>query len=182
VAGSGMEAMSSTISKPATPARRFSLEHPTRTAVATLASLLVARVCHLPEPYWAPITTIVITQSSLGSAWQVSKQRLAGTLMGAVVGSAMALPFAPHQQVELRATAFAIGVFLLGIVCQLVRVDRSGYRFGGVTLAIVLMIPRTGPAWIIGVDRFLEVSIGIAMALLFAKVWPEKPESLTSSR
>src|SRR6202035_1160234 len=57
-----------------------------RTGVATLASLLVARLFRLPEAYWAPITTIVITQSSLGAAWEVSWQRFVGTLVGAVLG------------------------------------------------------------------------------------------------
>ena len=42
--------------------------HATRTAVAAMASLLVARLFQLPEAYWAPITTIVIEQSSLGAA------------------------------------------------------------------------------------------------------------------
>jgi hypothetical protein len=38
----------------------------------------------------------------------------------------------------------------------------------------VLLIPRTAPAWIIAFHRFAEVSIGIAVALLLATVWPEK--------
>jgi uncharacterized membrane protein YccC len=56
----------------------------------------------------------------------------------------------------------------------LAHLDRSAYRFGGVSLAIVLLIPRTAPAWIIAFHRFAEVSIGIAVALLLATVWPEK--------
>jgi len=46
--------------------------HALRTAVAALASVLVARLFRLPEVYWAPITTLVITQSSLGAALAVS--------------------------------------------------------------------------------------------------------------
>ena len=41
------------------------LEHCARTAVAAVSSLLVARLFGLPEIYWAPVTTLVITQSSL---------------------------------------------------------------------------------------------------------------------
>ena len=41
-------------------------------------------------------------------------------------------------------------------------------------MAVVLLIPRTGPAWRIALYRFMEVSIGIAVALLLAAVWPEK--------
>ncbi len=60
--------------------------HSTRTAVAALVSLLIARFCRLPESYWAAVTTIVIMQSTLGAAWTVSKQRFAGTGLGAVMG------------------------------------------------------------------------------------------------
>ena len=49
--------------------------HSMRTAGAAVASLLVARMFRLPEAYWAPLTTLVITQSSLGAALTVSWQR-----------------------------------------------------------------------------------------------------------
>ena len=46
--------------------------HSARTAVAAIGSVLAARLCRLPETYWAPITTLVITQSSLGAALKIS--------------------------------------------------------------------------------------------------------------
>ena len=52
--------------------------------------------------------------------------------------------------------------------------DRTAYRFGAVTLAIVLLIPRTGLARQIAFHRFAEVSIGIAVALILTVVWPER--------
>lgn len=99
--------------------------HSVRTALAAVASVLVARLFRLPEYYRAPITTLVITQSSLGAALTVSGQRLAGTAMGAAVGAIVAVYFGPHL------FAFGIGVFILGPICALVRSGRSAYRFGG---------------------------------------------------
>jgi len=142
--------------------------HSARTAVAAVASVLVARLFRLPEAYWAPITTLVITQSSLGAALAVSRQRFAGTVLGAVVGAIVASYFGPNVLV------FGAGVFVLGLLCAAAHADRSAYRFGGVTLAIVMLVPRTGPAWRIAFHRFAEVSIGIGVALMFALVWPEK--------
>ena len=72
---------------------------------------------------------------------------------------------------------FAISVFVLGLVRVAAHSDRTAYRFGGVTLAIVLLLPRPGPAWIIALHRFAEVSVGIVVALLFAFVWPESDDS-----
>jgi uncharacterized membrane protein YgaE (UPF0421/DUF939 family) len=144
------------------------LVHSLRTAIACVASLLVARLFRLPEAYWAPITTVVITQSSLGAALTVSWHRFLGTALGALVGAAVATYFGPH------AVAFGIGVFVLGLIRIVMHSDLAGYRFGGVALAIVLLVPRTGPAWPVAFHRFIEVSIGIGVALMFSVVWPEK--------
>jgi len=149
------------------------LVHSARTAVAAVVSVLVSRLFRLPETYWAPITTVVIAQSSLGAAFTVSLQRFVGTALGAAVGAIAASHFGPNLLV------FGISVFILGLLCAVVHPDRSAYRFGGVTLAIVLLIPRTGPAWQTGLHRFAEVFIGIGVALILAWVWPER-EATTS--
>ena len=143
------------------------LEHSARTAVTAVASLLTARLLRLPQIYWAPITTLVITQSSLGATFPVSWQRFIGTALGAAVGAVVASYFGSYMLV------FALSVFLLGVFCAGVRADRSAYRFGGVTLAIVLLVPRTEPAWRVAFHRFAEVSLGIAVALVMTIVWPE---------
>jgi uncharacterized membrane protein YgaE (UPF0421/DUF939 family) len=144
------------------------LVHSTRTAVAAVASLLAARLFRLPETYWAPITTLVITQSSLGAALTVSWQRFVGTVLGALVGAIVASHFGPHL--------FVLGtsIFILGLLFAVVHADHSAYRFGGITLAMVLLIPRTGPPWQTALHRFAEVSIGIGVALILAVVWPER--------
>jgi len=144
------------------------LLHSARTAVAALASLLVARLFRLPEAYWAPITTWVITQSSLGAALAVSWQRFVGTALGAVVGAIAASYFEPH------ALVFACSVLFLGLICGLLRSDQACYRFGGITLAIVMLVPRAGPAWQIAFHRFAEVWIGIGVALIGRSVAGER--------
>jgi uncharacterized membrane protein YccC len=150
------------------PSKRLTvLQHSVRTAIASVASLLVARLFHLPESYWAPITTLVITQSTLGAAFAVSWRRLIGTLLGALIGALVGQHFGSNVFV------FGACVFILGPLCVLVRADRSAYRFGGVTLAIVLLIPRNNPPWQVAWHRFAEVSVGIVVALLFAIIWPE---------
>ncbi|HEX4541734.1 MAG TPA: FUSC family protein [Candidatus Acidoferrum sp.] len=154
--------------------------HSVRTAIAAVVSVLTARLFRLPESYWAPITTLVITQSSLGAALAVSWQRFVGTALGAVVGAIVATQFGPNVLV------FGACVFILGPLCVVAHSDRSAYRFGGITVAIVLLVPRTNPAWQVAFHRFAEVTIGIVVALALAKVWPEsedpQEERLTSTR
>jgi uncharacterized membrane protein YgaE (UPF0421/DUF939 family) len=102
---------------------------------------LVAQLFGLPEAYWAPITTLVIEQSSLGAALSVSWQRFIGTMLGAAVGAIVATVSTRH------VLAFGASVFVLGLLRRLTHSDLNGYRFSAVTVAIVLLVPRTGPAW-----------------------------------
>ena len=136
--------------------------------MAAFASVFAAALFRLPETYWAAITTLVITQSSLGAALSVSWQRFVGTALGALVGALVGAYFAGSPLI------FATCVFILGLVCAVAGADRSAYRFGGITLAIVLLVERVGPVWRIAFHRFAEVSIGIGVALVLAVIWPER--------
>ena len=141
--------------------------HSIRTAVAAVGSLLIARFCRLPEPYWAAITTIIIMQSNLGAAWTVSKQRFVGTALGAAMGALLTAYAAQNVAV------FGAGVFVLGLICALLRAGRNAFRYAAITLAIVMLVARAEPAWMIAVHRFLEISVGIAVGVLLTAVWPE---------
>jgi len=147
---------------------RESLIHSTRTAVAALASLYVARLCRMPETYWAAVTTIVVTQSSLGATLEISGHRLAGTALGAAAGALLSDWFGANT------LAFGCGVFMLGLMCAVLHLERNAYRYAGVTLAIVMLIKRSGAAWIVAEHRFVEVAIGIVVGLALAAVWPER--------
>jgi len=147
------------------------LLHSARTAVAAVASLLAAQCCRLPESYWAPITTLVITQSSLRTTLVVSGERFMGTVLGATVGIIIASRFGDTWLV------FGVTVFVLGLLTAILHSDRSAYRFAGVTLAIVLLVPRTGAPWLIALHRFAGVCIGIAVALALTVLSPEPEET-----
>jgi uncharacterized membrane protein YccC len=150
-------------------AQRFGLSQQTlvsslRTAIASMASLLVARSLKLPEFYWAPISTIVILLSTINPltlAWQ----RFAGTAIGAAVGAGIAtLP-------QHNWLIYGLGIFFCGILSSASRLG-SAYRFAAITLSIVLLITHNRPPAIVAIHRFIEVSLGIAVALLVTVAWP----------
>jgi uncharacterized membrane protein YgaE (UPF0421/DUF939 family) len=155
-------------------ADRSELIHAIRTATAATVSLLIGHLFRLPESYWAAITTIIVMQSTLGAAWTVSKQRLAGTALGAAMGALLA------TYVGSNAIVFGAGVFVLGVICAFLRIERNAYRYAGITLAIVMLIARTRPVWIIAVHRFVEISVGIAVALILTALWPEAQPQVES--
>jgi uncharacterized membrane protein YgaE (UPF0421/DUF939 family) len=148
---------------------RQAVIHVVRTSIAAVASLLVARLFKLPEAYWAAITTLVVMQSSLGAALTISWQRLAGSAIGAVAGALFATYFGSN------AAMFAVGIFVMGILCAELRLDKAAYRFAGITLAIIMLVAHSASAWIVAVHRFVEVAVGIAVALALTAVWPEDP-------
>jgi uncharacterized membrane protein YccC len=138
-----------------------------RTTIAAVASLLFARLFHLPEAYWAGIATIIVMQSTLGAAWTISKERLAGTALGAATGALLS------TYTGQNVAAFGAGVFAMGVLCAFLGVGRGAYRYAGITLIVVMLIARTQPAWIVAIHRFVEISVGIAVGLLVTAVWPE---------
>jgi len=59
--------------------------------------------------------------------------------------------------------------------------EKTAYRYASITLAIIVLIPRSSPAWAIALHRFLEVSIGIIVALVVVALWPEHQPSPAKS-
>ncbi len=141
--------------------------HSGRTAVAAVAALLVARFLRMPEAYWASITALIVMQSTFGAALSISAQRFVGTGIGAILGALAATYF--HANVVV----YGVLVFLVGLLCAMLQVDRTAYRYASITLAIVILIPRTVGPWAAASHRFIEVSIGIVVALAITAAWPE---------
>ncbi len=148
--------------EPRTPARNIFVTS-ARASVAAVVSLLLARALKLPEFYWAPISTIVVLLSTinpLALAWQ----RFVGTALGAALGALIATFFRPNWIV------YGAGILVCGILCAVFRVG-AAYRFAAITLSIVLLVEHTRPPWVVALHRFVEVSLGIAVALLITTVW-----------
>ena len=159
------------------------LRHSARTAVAAVASLLVARMFRLPEAYWAVVTTLIVMQSHLGAAWTISVRRFAGTALGAAIAASLATYFGSN------VFAYGAGIFLLGVLCALLGrahqrlpeyLDRTAYRYGSIALTIVMLVVRYDSAWVVALHRFIEVSIGIAVGLVLTMLWPAADAQATA--
>lgn len=135
-----------------------------RAAVATVASLLLSQSLKLPEAYWAPISTIVVLLSPV-NPHNVAWQRFVGTALGAALGALIATFFHPTWIV------YGAGIFVCGILSALLRID-GAYRFAAITLSIVLLVAHIRSPWIVALHRFVEVSLGIAVAVVVGVAWP----------
>ena len=152
-----------------------SIAHAFRTAVAATASVIIARLVQMPEAYWAAIATLVVMQSTLGATLTLSIARIAATALGASVGALEANYF------RVNLVAYAVATFLVGLLSFAFRLEKTAYRYASVTLTIIVLIPRAGAPWSIALHRFLEVSVGIIVALAIVAVWPEHQPSAVKS-
>src|SRR5438046_6475649 len=146
----------------------LSITHAIRTAVAATVSVIIARLVQMPEAYWAAIATLVVMQSTLGATLTLSVERIVATAVGASAGALEASYF------RANLVAYMLAIFFIGLLSFGFRLERTAYRYASVTLTIIVLIPRANPAWIVALHRFIEVSVGIIVALLVVAIWPER--------
>src|SRR6266436_2930954 len=144
-----------------------SITHGIRTAVAVTVSVIIARLMQMPEAYWAAIATLIVIQSTFGATLTLSIGRIIATAVGASVGALEANFFGANL------VAFAVAIFLIGLLSIVFRLEKTAYRYASITLAIIVLIPRSAAPWMIALHRFIEVSVGIIVALAVVAVWPE---------
>ena len=121
----------------------------------------------LHDGYWGAISAIIVLQSNFGSTITASRDRLLGTLIGALFGFSFSL-FGALPWNYLLAVAAAVAVCgLLGF--------RSSSRLAGVTITIVMLVPQTGSHWTVALDRVGEVVLGIIVALAVSTlIFPDR--------
>jgi len=142
-----------------------SITHAIRTAIAATTSVVIARLAQMPEVYWAAIATLVVMQSTLGATLTLSIERIVATAVGASVGALEANYF--------RANLVAYAIFFAGLLSFAFRLEKTAYRYASITLTIIVLIPRSEAPWATALHRFLEVSIGIIVALAVVALSPE---------
>jgi uncharacterized membrane protein YccC len=137
--------------------RQRLLIHAAKTALAAALCWWMALRFGWRDGYWGSISAIIVLQSNVGSTVSASRDRILGTLIGAVLGFSFSLFGALPWNYILAVLAAVIVCGLLGL--------RSSSRLAGVTITIIMLVQKTGPRWILALDRVGEVILGIVVAL-----------------
>jgi uncharacterized membrane protein YgaE (UPF0421/DUF939 family) len=135
-----------------------SWQHSVLTAVAVVMCLLLVKLLPLREGYWAAISTVVVMQSDVWPTVTAGRDRFFGTGIGAVIGWLTAMIW--HD--NLLVFGLAVAVTLMA--CSALGLKSAG-RLVGATICLIVLVPGAGPQWRIPLDRFIEVSLGIFMAV-----------------
>src|SRR5581483_2745608 len=147
---------------------RLQLELGLRMTAAAVLSFAAAQLLSVVQVYWAVVTAIVVTQTSLGGSLKAVIDRLVGTIGGAFWGVAVIVAL-PHRGVWMTLLALTVTLVPLALLVAF----RPGYRVAPLTAAIVLL-GRVGPGGAVDAafDRVVEIGLGSAVALAVALLVP----------
>jgi uncharacterized membrane protein YccC len=140
-----------------------------KTAVAAVLCLWLGNLFGLAHSYWAAISAIVVMGSESAVSLVACRDRLIGTAIGAVLGWATFHVWHGHYLV------YGLAVTLCLLACSTLKFEKAG-RLAGVALTIIVLIKIDGGPAQAALARFLEVSLGIVVALAVTLlVFPERP-------
>ena len=134
-----------------------------RMTVSSLAAFALATALALPQGYWAVLTALIVTQTSVGQSLKAALDRFAGSVCGAVYGGAVDM-LIPHERAWSMGLALAVAVWPLGILAAI----KSTFRIAPITAIIVLLSTTSstlGPVSY-AVDRIFEIAIGCAVGIV----------------
>jgi uncharacterized membrane protein YccC len=143
--------------------RKTQLALAVRLAVAAVAAYALARALHLMLPLWAVLTSLIVTQMSVGRSLKATRDYMLGTIGGAVYGGAIAI-LIPHSGegglLALLVLAVAPSAFVAAI--------NPSLSAATVTAVIVLLVPAMNHANPLDstIDRLFEVTVGALTGLV----------------
>jgi hypothetical protein len=134
-----------------------------RVTAAALSALVIALTIGLKLPLWAVLTSIIVTQMSVGRSLKATRDYLVGTIGGAVYGGAVAI-LIPHANEGMLLLVLVLAVLPLAFIAAL----NPSLNVAPVTAIIVLLLPLMNHNTPLesAIDRVLEVSVGAITGLL----------------
>ena len=144
-----------------------------RSAVQTGAALAVAyvaaRTINVQHGFWVDLAALTVISSTARSTGRKMTSAIAGTLIGCAIaiGLIVAIGSDPADYAVITPLAIAISIWAR---------EAIGFAAGqaGFTVAVLMLFSLLRPAgWQIGLFRFEDVAIGVAVAVAVSAVaWP----------
>src|SRR5215472_6119968 len=134
-----------------------------RVTVAAATAYVVATAFHLLLPLWAVLTSIIVTQMSVGRSLKATRDYMLGTVGGAVYGGAIAVLIPYSSELGL------LGLLVLAVApLAFVATIYPTLSAATVTAVIVLVLPSMHHAdpMASAIDRVSEVAVGAITGLL----------------
>jgi uncharacterized membrane protein YccC len=143
-------------------ARKTQLALAVRIAVAAVAAYTIAVALHLMLPLWAVLTSLIVTQMSVGRSLKATRDYMLGTIGGAIYGGAIAV-LIPHSGEGSLLALLVLAVTPLAFIAAI----NPSLSSATVTAVIVLLLPTMHQSNPLdsAIDRVIEVSVGALTGL-----------------
>lgn len=144
-------------------ARRVEFGLGVRVTVAAVGALVIGLALNLRLPLWAVLTSLIVTQMSVGRSLKVTRDYLVGTVGGAIYGGAIAV-LIPHSSEGALLAVLVLAVAPLAFIAAF----NPSLNVATVTAIIVLLVPTMSHVNPLdsAIDRVLEVAVGAVTGLL----------------
>ena len=131
--------------------------------MAAVAAYVIALALHLMLPLWAVLTSLIVTQMSVGRSLKATRDYMLGTIGGAIYGGAIAV-LIPHSGEGGLLALLVLAVAPLAFIAAI----NPSLNAATVTAVIVLLLPTMnhGNPLDSAIDRVLEVTVGALTGLL----------------
>jgi len=143
--------------------RKAQLALAIRVTVAAFGALAIATALNLVLPLWAVLTSLIVTQMSVGRSLKATRDYMFGTLGGAIYGGAVAV-LIPHSGEGALLALLVLAVAPLAFIAAI----NPSLNAAPVTAVIVLLVPTMSHVNPLdsAIDRVLEVTVGAVTGLL----------------
>jgi hypothetical protein len=151
-----------------------------RVTAAAMSALVITLAVGLKLPLWAVLTSIIVTQMSVGRSLKATRDYLIGTIGGAIYGGTIAVLIPHHGEGALLAV-MVMAVAPLAFIAAI----NPSLNVATVTAIIVLLLPMMngGTPLDSAIDRVLEVTVGAITGLLVSfLVLPSRAHSQIRAR
>src|ERR1700675_3034060 len=147
--------------------RKAELSLGLRVTGAAMGALGIALALGLKLPLWAVLTSLIVTQMSVGRSLKATRDYLIGTVGGALYGAAIAI-LIPHNGEGALLAVLVLAVAPLAFIAAI----NPSLNVATVTAIIVLLLPIMNHADVLdsAIDRVLEVAVGALTGLLVSFV------------
>lgn len=133
-----------------------------RSAISAAVAVGIAGALNLEYPIYALVGAVIVTDLSAARTRALGWQRIAGTVLGALVGALWG-DFLPPGPLMV-----GFGILVAMLLSQLVRLEGAA-KVTGYVCGIVVLSYHEDP-WTYSLFRLIETLLGIGVALLVSMV------------
>ncbi len=148
--------------------RSIELRHALRVGATAAVAALAGILLHRARRYWIIVTAVIVLQPHSGTTLRRGLQRVAGTVVGAMVAALLA----PLVHGQLRA---ALVLFVLALVAAAFRKHNYAVYAALMTPLFILMAESTSGDWHLVSTRISSTLLGGVIALFGSYAfWPHR--------